>query len=167
MRRVIFCGGRAPCGKRLALHDLPRTRREVAPQEDGDRTALGGRKMKSKVCQKCGAGFYGAKNARFCEKCRKERQREVIARWREEHKDKVQAYNREKQKRYYSVHREEILSKRKAALSKGKVPTAQETPKAPAFVSVCKNFRPDVVACVLCAGTGAEKYKACYVEVTK
>ena len=78
--------------------------------------------MKRMTCQICGVGFYGAKNARFCEKCRKERQREVIVRWREEHKDKVQAYNREKQKRYYSVHREEILSKRKAALSKGKVP---------------------------------------------
>ena len=91
----------------------------------------------------------------------------MVARWRDAHKDWWQAYNREKQKRYYSVHREEILSKRKAALSKGKVPTAQEPPKTPAFVSVCKNFRPDVVACALCAGTGAEKYKACYVEVTK
>ena len=123
--------------------------------------------MRRMTCQICGVGFYGAKNARFCEKCRKERQREVIVRWREEHKDKVQAYNREKQKRYYSVHREEILSKRKAALSKGKVPTAQETPKAPAFVSVCKNFRPDVVACVLCADNCEEKFRACFEEVTK
>lgn len=123
--------------------------------------------MRRVICQKCGAGFYGAKSARFCEKCRKERQREVIARWREEHKDKVQAYNREKQKRYYSVHREEILSKRKAALSKGKVPAKQETPKAPAFVSTCRNFRPDVVACVLCAGNCEEKFRACFEEVMK
>ncbi len=123
--------------------------------------------MRRKNCQTCGAGFYGAKNARFCEKCRKERQREVIARWREEHKDKVQAYNREKQRRYYSVHREEILSKRKRDLSKGKATAAQETPKAPAFVSVCRNFRPDVVACVLCADNCEEKFRACFQEVTK
>lgn len=123
--------------------------------------------MKRMTCQTCGAGFYGAKNARFCEKCRKERQREVIARWREEHKDKVQAYNREKQKRYYSVHREEILSKRKAALSKGKVPAKQETPKVSAFVSTCRNFRPDVVVCVLCADNCEEKFRACFEEITK
>lgn len=123
--------------------------------------------MKRKVCQKCGAVFFGRSIARFCKKCRAERQREVIARWREEHKDKVQAYNREKQKWYYSVHREEILSKRKAALSKGKVPAKQETPKVPAFVSVCKNFRPDVVSCVLCAGNCEEKFRACFNEVTK
>ena len=123
--------------------------------------------MKRMTCQMCGIGFYGAKNARFCKKCRAERQREGIARWREEHKDKVQAYNRENQKRYYSVHREEILLKRKAALSKGKVPAEQETPKAPAFVSVCKNFRPDVVACVLCADNCEEKFRACFVKVEK
>ena len=123
--------------------------------------------MKRMTCQTCGAGFYGAKNARFCKKCRAERQREAVRNWAQEHKDTMREYNRQKQQKYYLLHREEILSKRKAALSKGKVPTAQEPPKAPAFVSVCKNFRPDVVACALCAGTGAEKYKACYVEVTK
>ena len=123
--------------------------------------------MKRMTCQTCGVGFYGAKNARFCEKCRKERQKEMVARWREAHKDKWQAYNREKQKKYYSVHREEILSKRKADLNKGKVPAAQETPKAPVMVSVCKNFRPDVVACVLCADNCEEKFRACFEEVTK
>lgn len=123
--------------------------------------------MRRVICQTCGAGFYGAQNAHFCKKCRKERQKEQVTKWREAHKDKWQAYNREKQKRYYSMHREEILSKRKAALSKGKVPVKQKTPKAPAFVSVCKNFRPEVVVCVLCAGNCEEKFRACFQEVTK
>lgn len=124
--------------------------------------------MKRKVCQKCGAGFYGAKNARFCEKCRKERQKEMVARWRDAHKDWWQAYNREKQKKYYSAHREEILAKRRAINSKEPVPV-KEAPKSahPAQTVKCGNYRADNVSCALCAGTGAEKYKACYVEVTK
>ena len=124
--------------------------------------------MKRKVCQKCGAGFYGAKNARFCKKCRKERQKEMIARWRDAHKDWWQDYNRENQKKYYSVHREEILAKRKSLTNKGPLPV-KEAPKSahPAQTVKCGNYRADNVSCVLCAGTGAEKYKACYVEVTK
>lgn len=123
--------------------------------------------MKRKVCQKCGAVFFGTSIARFCKKCRAERQREAVRNWLQAHKDTLKEYNRQKQKKYYLLHREEILSKRKAALSKGKVPTAQETPKAPAMVSVCKNFRPDVVACVLCADNCEEKFRACFVKVEK
>ena len=123
--------------------------------------------MKRMTCQICGAVFFGTSIARFCKKCRAERQREAVRNWAQEHKDTMREYNRQKQQKYYLLHREEILSKRKRDLSKGKATAAQETPKAPAFVSVCRNFRPDVVACVLCAGNCEEKFRACFNEVTK
>lgn len=124
--------------------------------------------MKRMACQTCGAGFYGAKRARFCKKCRAERQREAVRNWAQEHKDTMREYNRQKQQKYYLLHREEILAKRKSERRAGAV-SAQEAPKAahPAQTVKCGNYRADNVSCALCAGTGAEKYKACYVEVTK
>lgn len=124
--------------------------------------------MKRMTCQICGAGFYGEKNARFCKKCRAERQREAVRNWLQAHKDTMREYNRQKQQKYYQLHREEIIAKRKSPISKGPVPV-KEAPKAthPAKTVKCCNYRADNVSCALCAGTGAEKYKACYVEVLK
>lgn len=124
--------------------------------------------MKRKVCQKCGAVFFGTSIARFCKKCRAERQREAVRNWLQAHKDTLKEYNRQKQQKYYLLHREEILAKRKSLISKGPVPV-KEAPKATQTAQTvkCGNYRADNVSCALCAGTGAEKYKACYAEVLK
>lgn len=124
--------------------------------------------MKRKVCQKCRAVFLGTSIARFCKKCRAERQREAVRNWLQAHKDTLKEYNRQKQQKYYLLHREEILAKRKSLISKGPVPV-KEAPKATQTAQTvkCGNYRAENVSCALCAGTGAEKYKACYAEVLK
>lgn len=101
--------------------------------------------MKRKVCQKCGA----------------ERQREAVRNWLQAHKDTLKEYNRQKQQKYYLLHREEILAKRKSLISKGPVPV-KEALKAthPAQTVKCGNYRADNVSCALCAGTGAEETPA-------
>ena len=92
----------------------------------------------------------------------------MVARWRDAHKDWWQDYNRQKQQKYYLLHREEILARRKSLTNKGPVPVKEAPKSAQTDQTVkCGNYRADNVSCALCAGTGAEKYKACYVEVLK